>query len=285
MDEIRIRDLQIYAYHGVLPEENRKGQNFFINAVLRLPTRTAGLTDDLALSVNYADVCIFMDHFMREHTFQLLEAVAERMSQAILIRFPLIQEITLEIRKPEAPIPLAFQSVSVCITRSWHRAYIAFGSNMGDKQKYILQAIEQIKQKDTMRLQKVSDIIETTPYGGVEQDGFLNGVMEADTLLTPLELLDYLHELEQQAQRVRDIRWGPRTLDLDIIFYDHEVMDTDTLIIPHVDMKNRDFVLVPMVQLNRYYEHPVFHVTVEEMLARLRETNEKHVLSFENDGL
>lgn len=278
MDEIRIRDLQVYAYHGVLPEENEKGQNFFVNATLFLPTREAGLTDNLDLSVSYADVCIFIDHFMKEHTFQLLEAVAERMSQAILLKFPLIQELTLEIRKPEAPIPLPFQSVSVCIHRKWHKAYVAFGSNMGDKQQYILQAIEQMKHKDTVRLNKVSDIIESTPYGGVEQDGFLNGAIELNTLMTPFELLDYLHELEQYANRVREVHWGPRTLDLDILFYDDEIIDSETLIVPHTDMKNRDFVLVPMVQLNKNYQHPVFHKTMQEMLDQLRKTNEQHVI-------
>ena len=89
MDEIRIRDLQVYAYHGVLEEETRLGQQFFVNATLYLNTVKAGISDNLEESVSYADVSLFMDKFMKENTFQLLEAVAEQMARAILIEFPL----------------------------------------------------------------------------------------------------------------------------------------------------------------------------------------------------
>ena len=87
-------------------------------------TVKAGISDNLEESVSYADVSLFMDKFMKENTFQLLEAVAEQMARAILIEFPLIREIALEIRKPQAPIPLPFASVSVCIKRSWHTVYV-----------------------------------------------------------------------------------------------------------------------------------------------------------------
>ena len=95
--------------------------------------------------------------------------------------------------------------------------------------------------------------------------------MEAETILEPYELLDFLHDLEAKAQRVREQHWGPRTLDLDIIFYDDLVMDEEFLQIPHRDMKNRDFVLVPLAGLAPYKRHPLFHITVEEMVGNLKE--------------
>ena len=91
---------------------------------------------------------------------------------------------------------------------------------MGDKRGYLRQAVESLNQTEGCRVEQVSDFIVTSPYGGVEQDDFLNGVLKMETILTPLELLDRLHEIEKEANRERIVRWGPRTLDLDILLYD-----------------------------------------------------------------
>lgn len=270
MDKIKIQDLEVFAYHGVYPEENEQGQNFYINATLFLATRKAGQSDDLALSVNYGEVCHFINAYMKQHTFKLIETVAERMAEAILLQFPLIEAIRLEIRKPSAPVGLPFVSVSVEIERKWHTAYIAIGSNIGNKQQYITNAITQIKEHALLNVTKISELLVTKPYGGVEQDDFLNGVMEVKTLLSPEELLDFLHEVEQKAGRERLIHWGPRTLDLDIIFYDDIIYDSETLTIPHADMHNRDFVLIPMNEIAPYQRHAVSGKTVCQMLQELR---------------
>lgn len=270
MDEIRIRELQVYANHGVFQEEKEKGQNFYINATLYMSTRKAGLSDALEDSVNYADVALFIDKYMKEHTVNLLECIAEKMAEAILLKFSLIDEIELEIRKPEAPIPLPFGSVSVCIRRGWHEAYIALGSNMGDKRGYIDGAIKALDKREDCQVMQVSELIETEPYGVTDQDVFLNGALKLRTLLPPDELLDVLNGIELEAKRERKIHWGPRTLDLDIIFYDSIVMDTPRLTIPHPDMHNRTFVLEPLAQLNRFYRHPLFGTTVGELLSKLQ---------------
>ena len=114
-----------------------------------------------------------------------------------------------------------------------------------------------------------SSLIETKPYGHVVQDDFLNGACYIKTLLTPMELLDVLHELENDAGRVRDVHWGPRTLDMDIIFYNELIFDSDDLIIPHVDIENREFVLRPMAEIAPYKRHPIFRKTMQEMLDEL----------------
>lgn len=269
-DKIKIENLQVFAHHGVYPQENEAGQNFYINAVLYLDTRKAGLNDDLAFSVHYGEVCHFMDRFMRQHTFKLVETVAEKMAEAVLLAFPLLEGIKLEIRKPEAPIGLPFASVSVEIEREWHTAYIAIGSNMGDSRQNIENALKQIEEQPLFKVNKISTVIETKPYGGVEQRDFLNAAMEVETLLPPLELLTFLQGLEQRAGRERIIHWGPRTLDLDILFYDNLVYDSDRLTIPHADMHNRDFVLIPMNEIAPYKRHPVSGKTMHDMLAELQ---------------
>ena len=187
-DQIRIEELEVYAHHGVYPEENEKGQHFYVNATLYTNTRPAGLADDLSLSTNYGEVCQFITEFMQQHTFQLIETVAERTAYEVLQQFPLVQGLDLEIRKPEAPIPLPFGSVSVAIHREWHEAYIAVGSNMGDSREHIARALGQLKNSKNIRVEKVSELLETLPYGGVEQENFVNGMFEIRTLLTPEEL-------------------------------------------------------------------------------------------------
>ncbi|WP_333792599.1 2-amino-4-hydroxy-6-hydroxymethyldihydropteridine diphosphokinase [Megamonas funiformis] len=269
MDIIRIDNLEVYAYHGVYDEEKEKGQYFYVNAELYTNTRKAGMNDDLDASTNYGTVCDFIHDFMTKHTYDLIETVAEQLAQALLLEFKLVKSILLEIRKPHAPIEKEFESVSVEIERGWHEAFVAFGSNLGDKEKFIDEAIEALSNLPQINIVAISDKIVTEPYGNVEQDVFLNGVMKIETLLPADELLQILQKVEEHAGRERKIHWGPRTLDLDIIFYDDDIISEDDLIVPHPDMKNRDFVLKPLMQIAPYKLHPVYRKTISDMYVEL----------------
>ncbi|MCH5249405.1 MAG: 2-amino-4-hydroxy-6-hydroxymethyldihydropteridine diphosphokinase [Lachnospiraceae bacterium] len=281
MDEIIIENLKVYAYHGVYKEENEKGQNFYVNAVLYMDTRRAGNEDKPELTTSYGDVCQFIYNFISKNVFKLIEAVAEKTAEAVLCEFPLIDAITLEIRKPEAPIGLEFQSVSVRVTRRWHMACIAVGSNIGDRQKYIEGGIEALAQDNKCKVVKSSELIRTKAYGEIEQDEFLNGALVVKTLYTPEELLNKILEIEAAAGRERREHWGPRTLDMDIIFYDDMIINTDSLNIPHIDMQNRDFVLEPLARLVPYVVHPVLGKTVIQLLEEVQKSGEKHVIDSE----
>lgn len=269
MDIIRIDNLEVYAYHGVYREEKEKGQYFYVNAKLYTNTRKAGMNDDLNASTNYGTVCDFIHDFMTKHTYDLIETVAEQLAQALLLEFKLVKSVLLEIRKPHAPIEKEFESVSVEIERGWHEAFVAFGSNLGDKEKFIDEAIEALSKLPQINILAISDKIITEPYGNVEQDVFLNGVMKIETLLPAEELLQILQKVEEYAGRERKIHWGPRTLDLDIIFYDDDIIIEDNLIVPHPDMKNRDFVLKPLMQIAPYKIHPVYRKTISDMYTEL----------------
>ena len=273
MDKIHIKNLEVFAKHGVFPEENVLGQKFVVSAVLYTSTREAGKTDDLTKSIHYGDVSHFITEFMEQNTFQLLETAAERLAEELLLKTERLEKICLELKKPWAPVGLPLETVSVEIERGWHMAYIALGSNLGDKEANLRLGVEGLRSTRGCRVEAVSDFLVTEPYGGVEQDDFLNGAMKIRTLLTPHELLDRLHEIEQEAKRERIIRWGPRTLDLDILLYDDLILDEEELHIPHIEMYKRDFVLKPLCQIAPYVRHPVYNRTAAELLAAL-ETQE-----------
>lgn len=271
MDKIKITGLKVFAHHGVFPEETKNGQDFYVNAVLYLNCRPAGLSDDLTKSVHYGEVSHFITKFLQEHTYQLIETASEQTVKALLLKYPLVDKIEFELCKPHAPIGLPFENVSVTIERGWHTVYVAVGSNMGQKESYIENGIRELGEMPEIQIEKVSKMIVTKPYGGVEQDDFVNGAIKLRTLFTPHELLDALHEVEKHGGRERLVHWGPRTLDLDIIFYDDLVYEEDDLIIPHVDMANRDFVLKPLLDLCPNKRHPILGQTMAQLFAMLKE--------------
>lgn len=270
MDKIIISRLNVFCNHGVFEEEKINGQNFYVSAVIGLDTENAGKSDNLDYSVNYADLCIGINDFMKAYNYNLIEAVAENLAAYILEYSPLIRSVELRIDKPEAPIGLPFETVAVSIERSWHKVYIAFGSNMGEKDRYIKIGLESLADTPGVRLIKQSSIITTKPYGGVEQEDFLNGCVYIETRLSPHALLEELHRIEANAGRVRDIHWGPRTLDLDILLYDESIIRTNDLVIPHIDMPNRMFVLEPLNEIAPYAYNPVTGLTVSEMYNNLK---------------
>lgn len=270
MDTIKIEGLKCFAYHGVYPEENEKGQDFILDIWLYLDLSEAGKTDNLKLTVNYGELCEFVKKYVCENRFNLLETVATKLCRLILLRYDkLLHGVKICIWKPNAPIAAEFKNVGVEIKRYWHDVFIGVGSNIGDREQYLKKGLQQLNLKDDVVIKKVSTFIETEPYGGVEMEPFLNGVARIRTLLEPHELLKICNEIENEFGRERLIRWGPRTLDMDILFYDRLILDDELLTIPHIDIKNRDFVLKPMTEIAPGFVHPVYIKTMQDMLAEL----------------
>lgn len=269
-DFIRIEGLEVFANHGVFKEEVSLGQKFIISARLGFDISAAGISDDLDKSVNYALVCKFISEFTQKNTFKLIETVAEKLARAILVEFSKVQECEITVKKPWAPIGLPLECVSVTVSRRWHTAYLSIGSNMGDTKKYLDNAVSMLEREPSTKVLKCSSYIVTKPYGNENQDDFLNGAVKIKTLLTPFELLDFVHEIEAENGRERKEHWGPRTLDIDIILYDDMVIESDNLIIPHADMHNREFVLKPLSEIAPNARHPLFEKTASQLYKDIK---------------
>ena len=166
-----------------------------------------------------------------------------------------------------------------------NRAYIALGSNIAPRMDYLLQAIEAIGDVKQMSVVKKSSIYETEPVGYENQENFLNQVVEITTQYSPLELLEACQLIENKLGRERDIRWGPRTIDLDILLYNQESIVTNQLIIPHPRMDSRAFVLVPLAELNPELIIPTTNNAVREQLSLISNQEKRGVVKWiKQDG-
>lgn len=269
MDRISVKGIEVFAYHGVEPFEKEKGQNFILDINIYGDTCDAGRTDNLDLTVNYAEITRFALWEFQAKKFNLIEAAAENLARKLLITYPEINDVEVTVHKPEAPIEIPFDDVSVTIRRRRHNAFIAVGSNLGVSEEIIERGKKALTAGGEVKLLKESSLIVTKPYGVTDQPDFLNGMWEVSTVLSPRELLEFIHRVELGEGRERTVHWGPRTLDLDIIYYDNLVLEEKDLIIPHIDMCNREFVLKPLEEIAPYKRHPVNKKTPTEMLNSL----------------
>ncbi|GAB7232530.1 hypothetical protein TOTSKI_14940 [Facklamia hominis] len=130
-----------------------------------------------------------------------------------------------------------------------HQVYLSLGSNMGDRIQQLKSAQKYLKMHEAIKIIHASSYYQTSPVGGVVQDDFINQALLIETNLSPYCLLDYIHEIEAKLHRERIIRWGPRTVDIDILFFDHKKQDDPKLILPHPQVFNRLFVLIPLREI------------------------------------
>ncbi|RWR04730.1 2-amino-4-hydroxy-6-hydroxymethyldihydropteridine diphosphokinase [Siminovitchia fortis] len=148
-------------------------------------------------------------------------------------------------------------------------AFLSLGSNIGDREKWLKEAVRELDQTDGIKVEKVSSIYETDPVGYTDQDPFLNIAVKIKTSLSARELLTRCLYVEQRLGRVREFRWGPRKIDLDILLYNNENIRMEDLQIPHPRMTERAFVLVPLLEIDGKVRLPHQNVSLVEVLSEI----------------
>lgn len=158
-----------------------------------------------------------------------------------------------------------------------HRVYLAFGSNLGERVKNIQTAVTDLERWG-IKILRMSRLYETEPVGVKDQPAFYNAAAVGETALTPEEVLMAVHAIERSLKRERKVKWGPRTIDIDILMYDDLVLEMDGLVVPHPRMVERRFVLAPLSEVAGAVIHPVLQKTISELLSECEDTAEvKHL--------
>lgn len=151
-----------------------------------------------------------------------------------------------------------------------HTAVVALGSNIDERMKFLQAAVELLAQEPQLHVSAVSRVYETEPVGYTDQGMFLNAVVRIETGLNAHELLNTLMQTEQRLHRRREIKWGPRTIDLDLLFFDQEIIHSESLQVPHPRLTERMFVMAPLNDIAPMRLHPVHNLRVFELLEQLR---------------
>ena len=271
MDKIYIKDLEIYAFHGVNKEEKKLGQKYLISVELSLSLREAGQTDDLSNTVNYGELSLRIEKEFLKNKNNLIEKCGEDLAKFILLNYPPVHTVKVLIKKPWAPIGKALDYAAIEITRSWHKVFIGLGSNVGDKEDNIKKALKSMDNSNS-RVVKVSKLYNTKPVGYLDQEDFVNCVAEIATLLMPKELMRELLQFELDLKRERTIMWGPRTIDLDVLLYDEEIISEAEIIVPHPRMHERLFVLRPLCDIAPNFLHPILKKRISQLEAEISKT-------------
>jgi len=255
-DRIVLQGISAHGFHGVLDAEKAQGQVFVVDVTLEVDLRRAGRSDRLEHTVSYAEVAADTVALITGPSLDLIEKLAEQVADAALRR-RLVQSVEVTVHKPQAPVGVPFADVAVVVER--HRdepVVIALGANLGPVRCTLEAAVRGLAGVDGLQLTAVSDLFETDPVGGPQQPAYLNAVVLARTRLAAFALLTELHRIEAQHGRVRETRWGARTLDLDLIQYGDPATGSDVvsrdseLTLPHPRAHERAFVLAPWCALD-----------------------------------
>lgn len=245
-----------FGYHGVFAQERATGQEFIVDVDMLADARRAAAADDLAGTVDYGQVATAVHDAITGQPFALIERLADHIAHIVLTH-PLVRQVSVTVHKPSAPITVPFADVAVTVTRDRLDArpehpvpvVLALGSNIGDPLAHLRAAADALAATPGIDQLAVGSLVRSAAVGGPAQPDYLNSVIVASTSLSPRQVLWAAQGLEEAAGRVRDVRWGPRTLDVDVVSYGSVLATSADLDLPHPRAHQRDFVLVPWSQV------------------------------------
>ncbi|HMM96981.1 2-amino-4-hydroxy-6-hydroxymethyldihydropteridine diphosphokinase [Phycicoccus sp.] len=255
-DRVTLTGVRGTGFHGVFEHERRDGQEFVVDVELAVDLGPAGRSDDLADTVNYGEVGAAALARIEGEPYDLVERLAEVVAEDALAH-PEVDEVTVTVHKPQAPVGVPFSDVTVRVVRRREPVpvVVAVGANLplgaASPADTVASAVEALSHHPAVHGVRASRLVGTDPVGGPEQPRYVNAVVLARTSLSPVSLLRELHALEAAFDRVREVRWGARTLDLDLVQYGDPASGTDVvsdrphLGLPHPRAHERGFVLVP----------------------------------------
>jgi 2-amino-4-hydroxy-6-hydroxymethyldihydropteridine diphosphokinase/dihydroneopterin aldolase len=217
---ILIEKLDIYAYHGFFSEEERLGQRFTLDLVLETDLRASAISDSLADTVNYGKVVGVVTEAFTGQALQSAGSSRARRGDGVLDGFPPVNRVEVTLRKPAPPIHATLASVGIKLDfRVTIEAALGLGGNLGDPVAAFAAALKALAAHPKIRLGKISSVYRTPPWGTLDQPEFLNMAALIETSLPAAELLALVLDIEKRQGRERLERWGPRTLDIDILSY------------------------------------------------------------------
>lgn len=252
METIRIKGLEIFAYHGVNPEEKENGQKFILDIAMQADISRAAQTDDLNETVNYAAVRKTVNAVFTAQKYDLIERAAQVVCDAILENYPKVQSVTVELKKAGSAHQ---RGVRLRLGRNdkesgMKRVVLGLGTNLGDRRENLRAALAALSHLPKTEVENVSSVWQTAPFDVPdEQQDYWNICVLLKTELSPSAVLGACLGIEAAMGRVREIYHGARCMDLDVLLYEGFKQREKELNVPHPGILERAFVLFPLLEL------------------------------------
>lgn len=270
MTSIRLENLKIIHNHGFYQEEKVLGQLFILDLTVDVDMDMVMESHRLEDTINYGVLAEFVEEVFTRKTLDLIENAGDLVCREVLNRFCQARSVSLRLKKPWAPVGKVLDSPQIILERKWERVFLGLGTNMGDKEENLNKALDLLKADSGIRVEKVSSFMTTKAWGVEDQDDFLNGAVEIRTYYRPLELLDKTQAIEKEVGRTETYKWGPRMVDLDMLYYGDKIIYEDRLKVPHPYIGERAFVLEPLAEIGPFFVDPVIRLQLRQMLDELK---------------
>ncbi len=266
MFKILIKNFNLFGYHGVREEEKRNGQNFRFNIEVSLGRDNLIRNDCLEDTLNYSEIINIIKDINNQNRFNLLETLSKTIAGRIMEMSPMIGKVKVRVEKTAPPIKDNLESVGVeymldrknleegkkgKLKDSKVDVYMSLGSNIENRENNLRKAVDLINKNPNIGILKVSSIYETEPMYVKNQNYFYNIVLRAQVngKVSPFEILGFLKGIEFSFGGKKDKRYGPRIIDIDLLYYGEMSVESDFLTIPHPRIEERKFVLIPLGEI------------------------------------